>query len=528
MHNLNQSQSKRALRETKHRLKLKVINANQTKAFDPIKHDLDFIYKTNYDFSATQQEVKDFLNQFKQDFNQEKFDKLIYDCKNEVIKSIVTPFGLGKIIATYKKTRDIDGGNVDTIYNVRKDIYATTEEQEKYNNKGDYDSDEYHQDPNYVKINKKYSELRKQGKAKDYMTGEPLDVHQSHDLDHKVSAKEIHDDKGRVLAEIEGIKLANTDTNLSPTTSTNNRSKNAHKMEDFIARKNENLKKIEALKAKENLSEQDVKLLNKLEKLAKIDDKRALEADKQARGEINQEINKTYYTSKKFVKNLGITSVNEASKMGAQQAIGLIMTEFFAAVFDEILDIYKNGYESNFEDTRFLNILKKRLATIGRKIKARWKDIAIAFKDGFISGFISNLVTTTINVFVTTAKNVVRIIREGIFSLFKAIKLLIFPPENMTYEEALHEAKKIIASAFIISAGIIIEELIQKLICNMPFASTITAIFVGAMTGIAVTMVVYYIDQQKNNNDEIKKIMEYTENCLKDTNRLLLKTSALR
>jgi hypothetical protein len=50
-----------------------------------------------YSINVSDEEAKEFLEQFKKDFNQERFDKLIVDCRKEVINSIVTPFGLGKI-----------------------------------------------------------------------------------------------------------------------------------------------------------------------------------------------------------------------------------------------------------------------------------------------------------------------------------------------------------------------------------------------------------------------------------------------
>lgn len=184
-------------------------------------------------------------------------------------------------------------------------------------------------------------------------------------------------------------------------------------------------------------------------------------------------------------------------------------------MFDEILDIYKNGFSNGFENDRFFSVLKERLKNIALRIQEKWKDVAIAFKDGFLSGFISNLVTTAINMFVTTGKRVVRIIREGIYSLFKAVKMLIFPPENMTYEEAMYEAKKVIASGLIITLGVIAEQYIDSLIKGSvilePLSDILTTIFVGAITGLAVTMTVYYIDKKKNDKDAIKKLINETD-----------------
>jgi len=222
----------------------------------------------------------------------------------------------------------------------------------------------------------------------------------------------------------------------------------------------------------------------------------------------------------------------EGAKMGMQQALGLVITEFFTAVFDELLDVYKNGYSTDFEDDRFFSVLKKRLKRIAIRIKAKWKDAMIAFKDGFISSFISNLVTVVINAFVATGKRVVRIIREGIYSLFKAAKVLIFPPENMTYEEALHEAKKLLATGLIVSLGVIVEQYIDTLIKGTailePFSDILTTVFVGATTGLAITMTVYYIDKKKNDKDAVKLLMKQTDESFDNIDSMLNSTRKIK
>lgn len=98
-------------------------------------------------------------------------------------------------------------------------------EQENYKQRGEYDSDKYHSYSKYIEINKKQTELKESWQLKDYMTNEKVAKNAKTDLDHIVSAKEIHDDPGRVLAEIDGAELANTETNLKMTDSAINRSK---------------------------------------------------------------------------------------------------------------------------------------------------------------------------------------------------------------------------------------------------------------------------------------------------------------
>lgn len=93
------------------------------------KSKIDSTFNFTHDFynmEVSHNEVEDFLISFKKQFNDERFNQLITDCKKEVINSIVTPFGLGKIVAAYDKV----GGNVTTIHNANQNIYA--KEEDKY------------------------------------------------------------------------------------------------------------------------------------------------------------------------------------------------------------------------------------------------------------------------------------------------------------------------------------------------------------------------------------------------------------
>lgn len=335
------------------------------------------------------------------------------------------------------------------------------------------------------------------------MTRKNIDPYQKTDLDHVVSAREIHHDPGRVLAGIDGRELANAEYNLALTDRSLNRSKKANTMSEFIEGKNQRLEKISELRAKPSLTPKEQKELNKLEKRRDIDDERVRAADKASRREIDGQINKTYYGSEKFAKSVAETGVKEGSMMGLQQAIGTIIVEFFSLLFDEAIDIYNNGFKTSSDDQSFLNALKTRVKRIGEKLKNRWKDLAmkVAYNGtlGFISGFISNLVTVVINTFFTTCRKVNRIIREGIFSLFRAVKLLIFPPKDMTFGEALHEAKKLVATGIIVASGVALESQIDPLVRAMPFLGTIdlSSILIGSLTAFAVALAVYHIDKKR-------------------------------
>ena len=461
---------------------------------------------------VTEAEAREFLKQFRSDYNRQCFDNMINQCKKEILNTIVKPFGLGHLVAAYDKT----GGNVDTVHNVRQGVYATEREKQRYENREQYDSKHYHSDERYIQINAKHSAEKKSGESVDYLTGEKIAPNQKTDLDHVVSAHEIHNDPGRILAEVDGRKLANTESNLKPTDSTYNRSKGAKSMTEFIGGKNQKVARLEELKAKSSRTPQEEKELEKLEKFPKIDDERALAQDKASRKATDWEINKAYYISGKFIGDVAKTGAKEGAKMGLQQAIGTIMVEFFSLLFDEAFDIYKHGFKTSSDEQSFLNALKERIKRIAAKLKARWKELSMQILEsgimGTISGFISNLATVLINTFITTSKRVARIIREGFFSLFKAIKLMLFPPKDMTREDALHEAKKLLATGVIVSIGVYLEGQLDLLIKGVPLLGTIdlSSILISLLTAFATALAVYYLDKKRNDKKAIEEMIKQT------------------
>lgn len=60
-----------------------------------------------------------------------------------------------------------------------------------------------------------------------------MNQNEQRSLDHVISAKEIHDDAEEVLAELNGIELANKDSNLQTTSETINKSKKQTSIQDY-------------------------------------------------------------------------------------------------------------------------------------------------------------------------------------------------------------------------------------------------------------------------------------------------------
>jgi hypothetical protein len=488
----------------------------------------------------------------------EKFSALIEACQQECLQAVIRPFGLARLLFV-----DKEGGPVDTIHNVRtqsKDrngrprflseekktdkngqlsivkrefivdktgkgiylddgstvskatikknsrkitVYATSKEQEAYEERGEYNSVTYHQDNRYIAANAETSDAQKAGVLIDSY-GDQVIGPKEKNLDHVKSAKENHEDAGRILAGIKGEDLASLSSNLKATTETINKSKKQKSVDEFISWvdkiKIPTLKDdIARLEGKASPSGDDLKDLAKcksdLEKFAAIDRDKMRAADKAARKEIESKINKTYYKSKKFITNTALTSLNEGGKMALQQAIGVLMEEFVRAAFAEVKDAWRNGFKGCVDDA-FLDALKVRLMRIAKRVQSKWKGAASAAINGGISGFLSNLVTVIINIFTTTEAQVARMLREGFMSLYRALKILAFPPEGLSLAQAADAASKLFAAGLITGAGIGLEVVLEAHLTALgPLAPYVSSIGAGVITGLSTAFVVYMLDR---------------------------------
>ena len=442
-------------------------------------------------------EVQALLADVRGQFDKTKMDVLIQSCKESVVNAIASPFGLGQIVSAWDK----EGGNVCTINNVRQGVYANKKEKERYDNRGEYNSTDYHSQENYKKKNAEVSQSKKNGTLVDVYTGQEVDPKAKTDLDHVISAKEVHDDPGRVLAELDGAELANDDNNLQATSAANNRAKKAMTVDEYYQYLQRTAEKrraeIQKLKEKESLTPKEQKRLESLEEQEAFDYEKAKAADEKARKEYEKKVNKAYYTSKKFILNVGVTGLTEGVKLGFQQAVGLVFCEFFYGAFDEVKNNFNKGFSGDFKV--FCRELKKRLMRIAKRIEKKWKNILIEFGKGFFSGFLSNLVTVIINIFVKTGRNVVRMIREGFSTILRALKMLCFPPEGMTPKQAAHEATKVLSSGIVVIGCISLEEYIGKMISLVPFldyiSNILTSVVIGTVTGLGITLSAYALDK---------------------------------
>ncbi|MBA1245543.1 hypothetical protein [Pseudomonas japonica] len=435
---------------------------------------LGYLSVLSMDIADTSAEADRLIRELEQGFEAARLETMLQKCRRDVIGAIAGPLGLGKVIAVHDKV----GGNVTTIHNAGQKIYAREQDE--------YRRDDYTNTPNSE--GKKFQggkhsagstftqgQLDADGYLIDGYTGERIKGSDS-SPDHIVSNSAFHKNGGFMLSPTEKAdfstdtgNLVSTDRSINSSMSDTEKTEWADTTADSRTVTNEEHYNI---------------------------DRDRLNATVKRGQETAENHAPTLGRKAQFYsKNAAITGVSEGLKMGAQQAFGLLMIEIFTAAFDEIKDLYMNGRHSN----SILDELAVRLKRAGTRVASKWENLVKGFTGGFISGFVSNAITMLINMFVTTGKRAVRMIREGVFSLLKALKVMIFPPEDLTFNQAAHEALKLLAVGGVVIGGVALEEMAEKLIMGVPslipFAPVLTAVLVGGMTAFCMTFVCYLIDK---------------------------------
>lgn len=403
------------------------------------------------------------MNQEIADLKQQRLQKLFDDCQQQVISQVIGPFGLS--LAMFE---DRDGGNVTTLHNFSREDDGYIAEKDKSSHeqsKKDYDREEYSD----AAFAKKSQEHRHKGK--DGYTGKNV-APENMDLDHVTSLKSISKNKkvhlaletGKSLDQVKG--MANSDENLVATHKSINRSKGDGSLDDLAKRKGKEYE---------------------------------LDSDLVAKAKERSEKHIATTVDTALIKKQGMellqTGGQQAALMGIRQALGLLLTELVNGLFNEFKVLIKQGVQAGknlFEE------ISQRLARVIERVVQKIPDAIGQLFQGGVSGFMSNLLTFLINNFLSTAKRFVTVIREGLLSLFRAFKMIFFPPKHMTSDQALQEGLKILTTVVVTSIGLLLNETVATFMATMPFlkpfADLITPVLIGIVTGLLSAFLAYQID----------------------------------
>ena len=455
-----------------------------------------------------------FVNGVKNGYGIDPEEDLFYGIWSEyervIIESLITSFGLDSLI------KDQHGGDVDTIINVRqvgidpKMQYKNQQNKEDYENRGEYNTAVYHSDPAFTRIKRSARKIfDKFGTIipDAYLSGNKLIPRnnktiprlQQGQLDHVISAKRIHEDPGRVLAGLNGTELANNPSNLRFTNANLNLNKSDMTVDEYIVwceanpdKINWNGKKGEPLpnSVKDNLRKEYGR----------------------AKKEYDVKLARAYYTSPKFMKDTASAATNRGIEMGLRQAIGFVFAEVWFVTKEEIQKIPTNSDMEFMFETVGNGIVKGF-----KKAQSKYKVILDKFKDGTIAGLVSSFTTTICNIFFSTAKNLVRCIRQIYASLVEAGEIIFFNPDNLLFGDRIKIASIVIATGASVLAGTIVGDTLEKTPLGMiPEIGTIVTTFASSLiSGLLSCTFLVFIDRSKFMNlliTELNKIPSEANN----------------
>ena len=227
-------------------------------------------------------------------------------------------------------------------------------------------------------------------------------------------------------------------------------------------------------------------------------------------------MNKTYYTSSKFLGNAANDAVHSGFKMGARQMLGLVMAEVWFELRGQ-LPIIAEKHKSNFQLEEFLKHIGDVVKNIWNRLTVRFNDFLISFKDGAFSGIASSITTTLMNIFATSEKMVVKMIREMWNSLIQSFKLVIFNPQNLSTVELIKAVTNILSVGVATLFGTMIYSYLIPVL-NFPFGAEIAAFISALATGLITLSFQYFL----NYSEMMKKVWNFMKSIENSAHALTL------
>lgn len=402
-----------------------------------------------------------------------------------VIHSLVTSFGLDFLV------QDQQGGDVDSIRSVRSTGFKSDEHRAAYDSRGIYDTKAYHADQRYREIAQKARrEFNEQGIMQQdayipgntvaYSSASALGKERRANLEHVISAHEIHEDPGRVLAGLDGTDLANLQDNLRFTNESLNKAKKDMTVDEFLDKKGDEIP---------------------------ADVQQQMRAvDQEAREAYEAKLAHAYYTSSDFWGDAIAAAGARGIEMGAIQALGFIFVEVWFACKEELLAVPDNseikGYYIALQrgvKNSFENIIEKR------------RGLLESFGLGFIAGSLASLTTTFCNIFFEIDEKTIRNLRQVYAAIVQAANVLLFNPNDLLLGDRIEAATVILGTGASVLVGTKVGDLIAKTPLGAdPTVGTPIRMFCSTMvSGLISCTMLLVLDRSKFINKVITALNMY-------------------
>lgn len=188
-----------------------------------------------------------------------------------------------------------------------------------------------------------------------------------------------------------------------------------------------------------------------------------------------------------------------AGYVALRQVLGMILKDVVQGVVEDVRHLVREGFDSA---KSLLELVKARLEATFQRIREKWLEYLKEGASAGLSGFMSTLITLVINSFVTTAKNIVTMIREAVLALVRAIKVIVAPPPEMSKGEIAFEVLRLLSAAVATCVGLALEETIRKALESIPLlapvAGELALVISGIITGTLTLFTVLAFDRIKD------------------------------
>lgn len=427
-------------------------------------------------------------------FNNNSFNQILSEYKSVILNSLIISFGLDQLIFN-----DKDGGNVQTMHNAENKVYLNDtfrERGERQYNRDDYAT------ANYMNSRRK-KDFDSKDTIYDCYTGRELPKDGRTHLEHIVSAKENHDriDMRILFTKDEMSSIINQDNNTTYIDGSMNQSKSDSALKDW-----------ESKTSKKDKSKTNGEYYG-------VDSKKAHEADENARRTINTQVAKRKL--KHYSQCIAKDSLVQGGQMALRQGLGVVFTEVTMIVMDEVPKIISQ-LKGEFSVEKLFGKISSLISVAFERVKAKFSHILEAIQKGFVSGVFNSIVTTVINMFLTTSKNIIRLIRQAMVSITEAVRIIFFDKEKRTTGEKLVAAAKVIMTGASTVLGVMVEQILSSSIQSsgigtIPVIGSVLVdvipVFAGTLlTGLVSVTFLYFMD----NSDIIKKLITFIDRISDD------------
>ena len=258
------------------------------------------------------------------------------------------------------------------------------------------------------------------------------------------------------------------------------------------------------MKNRVSLTDKEQKDLNKLEKLNAVDIGKMKRAENNAQRTIETKIAKQYYLiDPRFRNDVMIAAGKRGVQLGVRQALGFVFVEIWFAAKEEL-----QAMPSQSDLADMLKVVANGISKGLDKARRKWKDLVAKIEEGFVAGALASLTTTLCNIFFTTAKNLVRNIRQIYASVVQAGKVLLFNPDNLMFGDRIKTSTIILATGASVLVGTAVGELIGATpIGKAPEIGDIVRVFSSTLvSGLLSCTLLVFLDRSKFMNQIITKL----------------------